>query len=154
MRFGFLSPIGDTAMRRPAAVTLAAIAAAFVAGCATYAADRPAYRSASNDTDFRKALAGRIPGKPVDCLSSSRSRDMQVIDDDTILFRDGRTTYVQAPRGGCSPLGSGHYTLVTQSFGGQGLCRGDIARVVDLSGGFTVGSCVLESFVPFERPRV
>lgn len=137
-------------MRRLAVI---AISAAVVAGCATYAAERPAYRSAGNEREFREAVAGRVPGRPVDCLPSYRSNDMRVIDDNTILFRDGRTTYVQAPRGGCSPLGSGHYTLVTHSFGGQGLCRGDIAQVVDASSGFTVGSCALESFVPFERPR-
>lgn len=137
-------------MRRLAALTLAA---AILAGCATYAADQPAYRSVKNDLEFRKALAGKVPGRPVDCLPSYRSSDMQVIDDNTILFRDGRTTYVQSPRGGCSPLGSGHYTLVTRSHGGMGLCRGDIARVVDLTAGFTVGSCAIESFVPFRAPR-
>ncbi|MEO6249042.1 MAG: hypothetical protein ABIO85_10775 [Sphingomicrobium sp.] len=136
-------------MRRLAAILLIA---ATLAGCASYA-DQPAYRSANNEADFRKALAGKTPGRPVDCLSSSRSNDMQVIDDNTILFREGRTTFVQSPRGGCSPLGSGHYTLVTQSYGGMGLCRGDIARVVDLQNGFTVGSCALDSFVPFSVPR-
>lgn len=130
-----------------------AVAAAVVAGCATYA-ERPAYRSAAKDREFREALAGKVAGRPVDCLPDHRGGNMQVIDDNTIIFRDGRTTYVQTPRGGCSPLGSGHYTLVTHSVGGQqGLCRGDIARVVDFSGGFTVGSCSLDSFVPFSLPR-
>lgn len=136
-------------MRRLAAT---AVIAATLAGCA-YAPPQPTYRSASNARDLQRALDGKVPGRPVDCLQTSNSGNMQVIDDDTILFHDGGRTYVQRPHGGCSPLGSGHYTLVTQSFGGQGLCRGDIARVVDLSGGFTVGSCALDSFVPYERPR-
>jgi hypothetical protein len=138
------------AMRRLVSILLAA---ATLAGCASYA-EKPAYRSASNERDFQRALAGKVPGRPVDCLQSYRANDMQVIDDNTIIFKEGPRTYVQSPIGGCAPLGSGNYTLVTKSFGGMGLCRGDIARVVDLSGGgFTVGSCALNSFVPFERPR-
>ena len=136
-----------------ATAALAATVVAAIAGCAS-GPPQPTYRSAGNERDFQRAMAGKVPGKPVDCLQTGHgSNNMQVIDDDTILFLDGRRTYVQRPHGGCSPLGSGHYTLVTQSFGGQGLCRGDIARVVDLTGGFTVGSCSLDSFVPYERPR-
>jgi hypothetical protein len=87
------------------------------------------------------------------CTADMGQPVQQVIDDNVILFNEGRRTYVQAPRGGCSPLGSGHYTLVTKSFGGMGLCRGDIAQVVDLQSGMTVGSCSLDAFVPYEKPR-
>ena len=136
-------------MRRLATI---AVTASLLAGCTAGMAG-PQPRNLRAENELREALAGKVAGRPVDCLQSGRSGDMQVIDDNTILFRDGRRTYVQAPHGGCSPLGSGHYTLVTHSFGGMGLCRGDIARVVDLQNGFTVGSCSLDSFVPFERPR-
>ena len=128
------------------------LAVTSLAGCTAGMAG-PQPRNLRAENELREALAGKVAGRPVDCLQSGRSGDMRVIDDNTILFRDGRRTYVQAPRGGCAPLGSGHYTLVTHSFGGMGLCRGDIARVVDLQNGFTVGSCSLDSFVPFERPR-
>ena len=139
-------------MRRPAQLAPLILAAGVLAAC-TASLAQPYQRTARQENELRRALAGKVAGKPVDCLPSFRSSDMQVVDDNTILFRDGRRTYVQAPRGGCAPLGSGHYTLVTHSFGGMGLCRGDIARVVDLQNGFTVGSCALDSFVPFERPR-
>ena len=136
-------------MRRLATIAFAA------AGLAACTADmgQPLQRGARQEAELRQALAGKIAGKPVDCLQSTNSGNMQIIDDNTILFHDGRRTYVQAPRGGCSPLGSGHYTLVTKSFGGMGLCRGDIARVVDLPNGMTVGSCSLDSFIPYEKPR-
>ena len=81
---------------------------------------------------------------------------MEVVDDYTILFHDGSNrVYVQNPRGGCSPLGSGHYTLVTELRGSSSLCRGDISRVVDLSGGggMTVGSCAMDDFIPYAKPR-
>jgi hypothetical protein len=137
---------------RPLAALLAATATAALGGCASYV-EQPYQPTARAQEDLRRELAGKVPGRPVDCLQSSRSGDMQVVDDNTILFKEGSRTYVQSPVGGCRPLGSGQYTLVTHSFGGMGLCRGDIARVVDLTGGFTVGSCTLNAFVPYERPR-
>ncbi len=127
------------------------LAASFLGSCTASMAGPPP-RNLRAENELRQALAGKVAGRPVDCLPTRRSNDMRVIDDNTILFRDGRRTYLQAPRGGCAPLGSGHYTLVTQSFGGMGLCRGDIARVVDLQNGFTVGSCSFDDFVPFDRP--
>lgn len=131
----------------------ALLSAATLASCTSYA-EQPVQRTARHEADLRRELAGKIPGKPVDCLQSTRSNNMQIIDDRTILFHDGSTVYVQSPSGGCSPLGSGGYTLVTHSYGGMGLCRGDIARVVDLTGGgFPVGSCALNEFVPYEKPR-
>ena len=33
--------------------------------------------------------------------------------------------------------------------GGTGLCRGEIAQVIDTSQGFTVGSCSIGDFVPY-----
>jgi hypothetical protein len=137
---------------RPAIAALL-LTAVSLAGCASYAG-QPYQRTARNEADLRHELAGKVPGRPVDCLQTPHSNNMQVIDDRTILFHDGSTVYVQSPAGGCSPLGSSGYTLVTQSYGGMGLCRGDIARVVDLTGGgFTVGSCSLGEFVPYEKPR-
>ena len=87
------------------------------------------------------------------CIPTYRADQMQVIDDYTILFRDGRTIYVQNPRGGCPGLGSGSRTLVTRSFGGSQLCDGDINRTVDLVSGFQGGACVFGPFVPYTRPR-
>jgi hypothetical protein len=78
---------------------------------------------------------------------------MQVIDDHTILFRDGRTTYVQNPRGACYGLGSGSRTLVTRQFGTTQLCDGDINHTVDLSTGIQGGSCVFGPFMPYTKPR-
>jgi hypothetical protein len=79
---------------------------------------------------------------------------MVVIDDNTVLFRNGRTVYRNDFQGGsCSRLGSGNYALLTRRTGGIGLCRGDIAEVKDLTVGITVGSCVMGDFVPYTRPR-
>ena len=132
-------------------LTIALIASA-LAGCTT--APEPMTRSAEDEALLNKLLAGKTPGKPVGCLPSWRSNDMVVIDDNTVVFRDtARRVYRNDFRGGaCSQLGNGFYTLVTKSTG-SGLCSGDLAQVVDVKSGFTVGSCVIGDFVPYEGPR-
>ena len=77
---------------------------------------------------------------------------MLAIDEQTILFRDGRTTYVSRMRGGCSGLGSAGYTLITKTFSGSELCGGDIAQVADTTSRMVVGSCTFGDFVPYTRP--
>ena len=52
----------------------------------------------------------------------------------------------------CCPNGPrGGITLVTRTFGSSGLCRGDIAQVVDSSSRTFAGSCSLGEFVPVPR---
>ena len=125
-----------------------ATAAIGLAACAT-AMDQPEQRSAKAQATYDRMLAGKTPGRAEKCLPLQRSNDMVVIDDDTILYRDGRTTYVNQPLGSCNLLGRGSYALVTRSSGSQ-LCRGDIANVVDATTGVTVGSCALGDFVPYK----
>ena len=129
---------------------LLAVAATSLVACQT-ADGPPAQRSAKAQANYDRLLAGKTAGPPMNCLSMIRTRDMEVIDDDTIVYRDGRTAYVNRPRGGCNGLSSGGYALVTRSFGSQ-LCRGDIATVAHLSSGTTVGSCSLGDFVPYRAP--
>jgi hypothetical protein len=128
------------------------VIASALAACTT--APEPMSRSAEADAHLAKLLAGKTAGKPVSCLQSWKSGDMVVIDDSTVVFRDSpRRVYRNDFRGGsCNRLGGGSYALVTKSTSTQ-LCSGDIAQVVDVSNGFTVGSCVLGDFVPYEGPR-
>jgi hypothetical protein len=123
---------------------------ASLGACAT--GPQPA-RSAQAENHLQKLLAGRVAGPPVACLSDYRTQNLVVIDDRTILYRDGRTYYRNDFNGGaCENLRIGN-ALVTKRFGGTGLCRGDIAQVVDFSSGFTVGSCQMGDFVPYTKPR-
>ena len=128
-------------------ILLAAAAISLVA-CET-TDSQPEQRSAEAQATYDRMLAGKTAGRPANCLPLLRSHDMVVIDDDTILYRDGRTTYVNHPLGSCNLLGRGSYALVTRSSGSQ-LCRGDIANVVDATTGVTVGSCALGDFVPYK----
>jgi hypothetical protein len=111
-------------------------------------------RTAENQRDLEMALAGKVAQPPVSCLPSYRAGDMKTIDDNTILFREGRSrAWLAHMQGPCNGLGSGHYALVTHQYGGQGLCRGDIAQVVDTLNRMSVGSCVFGDFVPYVTPR-
>jgi hypothetical protein len=123
------------------------LVAATLAGCST----APEQRSARAEDQLRRALDGKVAQAAVPCLPRSRSGDMTVIDDNTILFREGRTVYRNDLNGGrCGGLGAGN-TLLTRQHGQ--LCRGDIAEVINISTGTTTGSCVIGDFVPYRAPR-
>ncbi|MDQ3144888.1 MAG: hypothetical protein M3Q57_08430 [Pseudomonadota bacterium] len=117
--------------------------------------DIPPERTMASDARIAQRLAGKVAGAPVRCLPNHRSNDAEVIDRDTILYRDGSTTYVQNTRGACYPhngLSSG-YILVTRNTGGLGgLCDGDLAHTVQSSTGSFAGSCSFGPFIPYRRP--
>lgn len=128
------------------------IAAVALGSCST--TPQMVANGARAEAKLQQALTGKVAGKAMDCLPTYRSADMIRVDDDTLLFRDrANRVYRNELRGSCSGIGSPSYALVTNTFGGGGrLCRGDIARVVDLAAGFTVGSCVIGEFVPYSKP--
>lgn len=129
-----------------------AIATGFLVSACSTAPDARA-SSPRAQRELADALAGRTPGPPTRCIPNYRANQMQVIDDHTILFRDGRTVYLQRPRGGCPGIAFGGRTLVTRKFGTSDLCDGDINHTVDLRTGFQGGACVFGPFVPYTRPR-
>ena len=100
--------------------------------------------------ELANALAGRTAGTPLNCIRNGQNTRMHVVDDWTILFRQGRTVYVQRPFGGCHGLANG-MSLIRNSFGTSQLCRGDINRIVDLRTGFGTGACVYSEFVPYRK---
>lgn len=124
--------------------------AAAATACTT-APEEP--RTAKAEAHLQKLLAGKSAGPAISCLSHHRADNMVVVDDNTVVFRDGATVYRNDFQGGqCSRLGSGFYAMYTRT-SGTGLCRGDIAQVIDTTSGMSVGSCVLGDFVPYTKPR-
>lgn len=120
-----------------------------LAACSTTAAQPT--RSAQAEAELTRALAGRVAGPPVRCIPTYRADDMQVIDDWTILFRDGSTTYVQTPRGGCSGIAAHRNILVSRPMPSNQLCSGDIQHLFDPASRIGGGSCVLGDFVPYTK---
>ena len=113
------------------------------------AQDKPPQLSQKQKAALDRALSGKVAGKPQSCISLTQRADLQVVSDELLLYKAGRTVYVNRVLGRCSGLSFGR-TLVTTVWGSQ-ICRGDIARVADLSAGMLTGSCALGNFVPY-RP--
>lgn len=137
-------------MNANARTLLGMSAAALLASCSTTPMEET--RSPKAQEELDRALAGRVAGPPVNCIPSYRSTDMQIIDDYTILFKVGRITYVQNPRGGCQGIGNGSNTLVTKLIGTSQLCSGDINNLVDFHTRIGGGACVFSPFVPYTKP--
>lgn len=131
----------------PAILALGGVA--MISACSTAPAQQA--RSPHAQRELAEALAGRTQGPPVRCLPSYRNTRMEVIDDWTILFRDGRTVYVQHPQGGCPGIGIGRLTLVNRKYGTNQTCAGDINQLVDLQTGIGGGACVFGPFIPYTR---
>ena len=108
-------------------------------------------RSSKAQQELDKALAGRIAGKPLNCIPNYRATDMQIIDDYTIIFKDGRTVYLQTPQGGCPGIANHSNILVNRPMGTTQLCSGDINHLLDPSTGMGGGSCVFSEFVPYTK---
>ena len=119
------------------------------ASCAPVA---PVELSSSQQSELGQALAGRVAGPAVNCVSQRDLRGSRSFGEGAILFQGTRgTVYVNRPPAGCPSLNFGR-TLTTQTSGTQ-LCRGDIATVIDTSSGMTFGGCGLGDFVPYRRTR-
>lgn len=139
-------------MRRLTIVSLTVLASAgLLASCATTGTPEP--RSPKALAELDRLLTGKVAGQPQQCLPSYRSQDMVVIDENTILFRDGSNRVWRTEmRGPCNGLGRPGTALLTKQYGGAGMCSGEIAQVVDTQNGFTVGSCAFGDFVPYVGP--
>jgi hypothetical protein len=130
--------------------TLIAVAGATLAASCSSApvADTRSPRDAQR---LAQALSGRVAGPAVRCLPNYRTTDMEVVDDWTILFKEGSTVYVQNPRGGCRGLDNGGYTLVNRQFGVNQICDGDFNQLIDLRTNMYGGNCVYGPFIPYRR---
>ena len=130
-----------------------ALLAAAVAGCATNA---PNYGERSPEAQQLLAsyLDGKTPGPAQSCLPHYRTDDQIAVDEQTILYRDGSNRVWRTEMNGpCIGLGRPGTAILVRTSSGIGLCRGEIAEVVDTSTGMTVGSCSFGDFVLYTGPR-
>lgn len=119
-----------------------------LAACATV--ERPFERSAEAQRTLDRYLTGRVAGPPQSCMPTFRSQDMIIVDERTILYRDGANrVWRNEMTGPCNGLGRPGTALLTRQLAGGSLCRGEIAQVIDTGSGFTTGSCSFGNFVPY-----
>jgi hypothetical protein len=103
------------------------------------------------EVQLQKLLAGRVAGKPVDCINYSSVSSSQVIHGKAIVYRVGSRLYVNEPRSGASTLDEDD-VLVTKTFGSQ-LCSIDTVNLVDRTSRFPRGFVTLGKFVPYSKPK-
>jgi hypothetical protein len=119
-----------------------------VAGCALAATPAAAAPREHPDAKLERMLAGRVAGRPVDCISV-RNVSSTIIEGRAIVYRGFGKLYVNVPRAGASSLDDDDI-LVTRMFGDR-LCRTDTVNLVSRSGRIPHGFVLLGQFVPYEK---
>ena len=110
----------------------------------------PAVAKPSNGAaELAKAIEGRVPGKPVDCIPLSATRTSKVIDGTAVIYNWGRTIYVNQPKVGAENLRQWNI-MVTKPTSSQ-FCRLDVVHMVDQTTHMQTGFISLGQFVPYTR---
>lgn len=104
----------------------------------------------TGEQKLAKLLEGRVPGKPVSCISTFANRDSQIIDKTAIVYGSGNTIYVNQPR---YPESLNSDDIMVVELRGAELCRLDTVRMHDRNGFFYSGFVGLSDFVPYTRVR-
>lgn len=126
----------------PRAALLAALAGGFL-----LAADQPTREQQALARD----LDGRTAGKTETCVATNTGTALQIIDSQTLSYRDGRTLWVnklRAPCPGLRPLD----TLVVETQGSS-YCRGDRFRTIAQGSSIPTAFCFLGDFTPWRKPN-
>ena len=109
--------------------------------------------NSKNEAKLTAALAGRVAGKPVDCISLRDIRSSQIIDGTAIVYdTGGGRLLVNRPRMGAESLDSDDI-LVTKTYGSD-LCSLDTVSLVDRGARMQRGFVGLGQFVPYTKVKV
>lgn len=125
---------------------LTAIAAAVVLALPSAASAR-----LTPDAELDKLLAGRVAGKPVECLSLPNVTGNTIVEGRAIVYRAGTRLYVNVPPDGARQLHRDDI-IVTRTFG-TNLCRRDVIRLLDRTSTIPHGFISLGRFVPYTKPK-
>ena len=124
---------------------LAISALALTTGAGVAAKDKK-----TGEEKLAKILDGRVAGKPVDCIHTWRSGNLSIVDNTAIVYRDGRTIYVNRTQ---HPEDlDWNDVLVIKRFDSGQLCKLDNVTTIDRGSGITTGVVFLTDFVPYTMP--
>lgn len=102
--------------------------------------------------ELEKALAGRVAGKPFNCVDTSRAGGTQIIGNHTLIYHNyGRAILRNELPDACPGLDEDSI-IVTEVHGSQ-LCRGDLFYTVERGSRIPGPRCRLGAFVPYEKPK-
>ncbi|CUS44082.1 MAG: hypothetical protein V4610_05185 [Pseudomonadota bacterium] len=119
--------------------------AVLMSGCATTGDTQGAVR------DLDKALAGRTPGTPVDCIDRNFASGPQIIDGSTLLYQSGRQVWRNDLEAQCPSLRPTS-VLIIEAHGSQ-MCRNDLFRATESGSAVPGPICRLGRFTPYEKPK-
>jgi hypothetical protein len=127
------------------------IAALAVSALALSAAGSVEAKAKTGEEKLAEILKGRVAGTPVRCINTWRNNNMSIVDGAGIVYRDGRTIYVNRTQN--PEQLDWNDILVIQHLGTSDLCKLDHVTTIDRSGGFFTGNVFLTDFVPYTLPE-
>lgn len=101
------------------------------------------------EAELAEMLEGRVAGEPENCIRTFPSRNLTIIDETALVYRDGDTLWVNTTSDPRSI--DDDDILVVDRFSTTNLCRTDQVTLRDRAGGFFSGVLILEDFVPYRK---
>lgn len=108
--------------------------------------------AAQREADLGAELAGRTAGAPSDCVTASPGASLAVRDSRTLVYRHGRTLWVNRLPDSCPGLHA-MSRLVIEVHGSR-YCRGDRFRADEPGLSVPGPTCLLGRFTPYRRQRL
>ncbi|MDB5707421.1 MAG: hypothetical protein JWN66_4537 [Sphingomonas bacterium] len=130
---------------------MTARALAFGAIALTIAACATAADTQKGVSEIDKALAGREPGEPVDCLDRSFVDGPRIVDGQNLIYDSGRHFWRNQLEASCPSLQPGSI-LIVEMHGSQ-ICRNDLFRVTEPGAIIPGPYCRLGKFTPYYKPK-
>ena len=127
---------------------LVTIGAALVAGC-TASAEQSTSQQAKADRDLAKAIGDRKAGAPVDCINSTTNDGPQIIDKQTVIYRQGQRVWVNKLTAECPGL-TPFNTMLVELHGSQ-ICRNDQFRIIEPGSSIPGAFCRFGKFTPYSK---
>jgi hypothetical protein len=95
-------------------------------------------------------LAGRIAGPAQSCVSTQPTRNLQVVDESTLVYGSGNTLYLNRLRAPC--LGLNPTTTLIFDLHASHYCSGDHFRTIETGASVPGPVCLLGDWVPYRQP--
>ena len=130
---------------------LAATAALTMLAAPATAQDYADRELTKGEAKLAKMLDGRVAGEPERCIRTIGSRNLTQIDDTALVYKQGRTIWVNYTRTPGSI--DSDDIMVIRKFDGSSLCRTDQITTVERFGGFLSGVIFLDDFIPYRLPE-
>lgn len=128
--------------------TLFASLAAVCTLLAAPAASAGENRRLSGEEKLAKMLEGRVPGQPQSCIHSYPVRSLKIIDGTALVYKSGRTLYVNVPH---DPESLDDRDILVTRRSGSSLCRMDTVTTIDRGHGGYTGNIFLGDFIPYTK---